>query len=64
MLKAVKIQGIETGSKEMYQRMLSALSTHKIKPAIDKIFQFEDAKEAFAYLKSSKHFGKICIELN
>jgi NADPH:quinone reductase-like Zn-dependent oxidoreductase len=32
-----------------------------VKPVIDRIFDFEAAKEAFAYLESGSHFGKVVI---
>jgi NADPH:quinone reductase-like Zn-dependent oxidoreductase len=30
---------------------------------IDKTFRFEDAEEAFRYLKKQKHVGKVVIEI-
>ena len=33
----------------------------KVKPVIDRVFAFEELKEAMAYLKSGAHFGKICV---
>jgi alcohol dehydrogenase len=32
-----------------------------IKPVIDRVFDFERAKEAFAHLESGSHFGKVVI---
>ncbi|PKA84013.1 NADPH:quinone reductase-like Zn-dependent oxidoreductase [Ulvibacter sp. MAR_2010_11] len=63
MYKSAKIQGIETGSTEMYQRMLIAMDLHKVNPVIEKIFAFDKVDEALNYLKKGSHFGKICIEL-
>jgi NADPH:quinone reductase-like Zn-dependent oxidoreductase len=63
MYKAAKIQGIETGSTEMYQRMLNAMNLHNVKPVINKVFPFAQAPEALSYLKNGSHFGKVCIEV-
>ncbi|TVZ57654.1 NADPH:quinone reductase-like Zn-dependent oxidoreductase [Flavobacteriaceae bacterium MAR_2010_105] len=63
MYKAAKIQGIETGSTEMYQRMLIAMNLHKVKPVINKVFPFDKVPEALSYLKNGSHFGKVCIEI-
>lgn len=63
MYKAAKIQGIETGSTEMYQRMLVAMNLHKVRPIINKIFPFDQVTEALSYLKNGSHFGKVCIEV-
>jgi D-arabinose 1-dehydrogenase-like Zn-dependent alcohol dehydrogenase len=63
MMKAARIQGIETGSTEMYNNMLRAFQLHEIHPIIDKTFAFDDTLEAFAYLKKAQHMGKISIIL-
>lgn len=33
----------------------------KLKPVIDKIFPFEAGRDAFAYLESGAHFGKVVV---
>lgn len=63
MSKAAKIQGVETGSTEMYERMLQAMDVHKLKPVINKIFPFSETLDAFSFLKNGNHMGKICIRL-
>lgn len=32
-------------------------------PFVNKVFPFDKAKEAFAYLESQKHMGKVVISL-
>ena len=40
----------------------AALCTQsKIVPVTDKVFAFEELKEAMTYLKSGAQFGKVCI---
>jgi NADPH:quinone reductase-like Zn-dependent oxidoreductase len=39
------------------------LTAHKIRPVVDKVFSFEEATEAYAYLESQKHVGKVVIKL-
>jgi NADPH:quinone reductase-like Zn-dependent oxidoreductase len=34
-----------------------------LKPIIDKVFEFEDASEAFKYLYSGAHVGKVVIKI-
>ena len=33
----------------------------RIKPMIDRVFDFEDAREAFVHLESGSHFGKVVV---
>lgn len=39
------------------------ISGKKLIPVIDRVFEFEDVKEAYKYLQSQKHVGKIVIRV-
>jgi NADPH:quinone reductase-like Zn-dependent oxidoreductase len=62
--KAITVHGIYVGSREMFADMNRAISLHKIKPVIDRIFSFAEAPEAFRHLESGRHFGKIVIRFD
>lgn len=47
----------------MFEAMNQAIEARQIKPVVDKVFKFEDTVEAYRYLDSGKHFGKVCISL-
>ena len=55
------IHGLYVGSVEMFTRMNAFISTHKIKPVVDRVYPFEQATQAFAALARAGHFGKIVI---
>ena len=38
-----------------------AVAATGLKPVIDRVFPFAQAKEAYRYLKGQAHFGKIVI---
>ncbi|CAF0997237.1 unnamed protein product [Adineta steineri] len=57
------IRGLAIGSVEQFNAMNAAIETHKIKPIVDKAFEFEDLKNAFEYLSGQKHIGKIVIKV-
>jgi NADPH:quinone reductase-like Zn-dependent oxidoreductase len=59
--RQVRLQGITVGHRDGFEGMLRALEQHRVKPVIDRVSPFEALKEALGYLKSGKHFGKICI---
>jgi NADPH:quinone reductase-like Zn-dependent oxidoreductase len=61
--KSIRLQGIHVGSREMFDSMNRAVALHRLKPAIDKIFSFSDAKAAYLHQQSGKHFGKIVISV-
>jgi NADPH:quinone reductase-like Zn-dependent oxidoreductase len=64
LMKNLLIQGIFVGSREMFENMNAAITTHKLKPVIDKVFDFADAQKAWEHLKSGAHFGKVVIRVS
>lgn len=62
LFKALTIQGIYVGSRDMFEAMNQAITVNKIEPVIDQVFDFKDAKAAFEYMMSGKHFGKVVIK--
>ncbi|MFY9726866.1 MAG: NAD(P)-dependent alcohol dehydrogenase [Bryobacteraceae bacterium] len=61
MMKAARLQGIYVGSREMFEAMNRAIALHRLRPVIDRVFPFAEAPDAFRYLKTAGHFGKIVI---
>jgi NADPH:quinone reductase-like Zn-dependent oxidoreductase len=61
LMKNVCVQGIFVGSREMFEAMNRAIAIHQLRPVVDRVFGFEDAREALRYMESAGHFGKICI---
>ena len=59
--KAVTVQGVYAGSREIFEEMNRAIELHGIKPIVDRTFHFTEAKKALEYLQSGAHFGKICL---
>jgi NADPH:quinone reductase-like Zn-dependent oxidoreductase len=57
----VRLQGITVGNRDGFEAMLRAFDQHQVKPTIDRVFAFEELKEAMAYLKTGAHLGKVCI---
>jgi len=61
LMKSVRVQGIFVGSREMFEAMNRAIALHKLRPVIDRVFAFEQIREALRHLESGTHFGKICL---
>jgi NADPH:quinone reductase-like Zn-dependent oxidoreductase len=60
--KSLVVQGIYVGSREMFEAMNRAIALHRLRPVIDRVFAFADAPDAYRYLKSGAHFGKVVIQ--
>jgi NADPH:quinone reductase-like Zn-dependent oxidoreductase len=59
--RRANVQGISVGSTQMFEAMNRAIAVNAIKPVIDKVFPFADAKAAYHHMAAGAHFGKIVI---
>lgn len=59
--RQVRLQGVTVGHRDGFEAMLRAVDQHQIRPVVDRVFAFEELKEAMAYLQSGAQFGKVCI---
>jgi NADPH:quinone reductase-like Zn-dependent oxidoreductase len=55
------VQGIYAGSRAMFEEMNAAIAKTGLHPVVDRVFPFDMAREAFLYMQSASHFGKIVI---
>jgi NADPH:quinone reductase-like Zn-dependent oxidoreductase len=56
------LRGIMVGSTADHEAMNCMLELHQIRPLIGKCFSFDEVREAYRYLESSAHIGKVVIE--
>jgi len=63
LMKAVRMQGILVGSRQMFEEMNRAIESNRLKPVIDKTFAFNEVSEALKYMESGAHFGKIVLRI-
>ncbi len=61
MRAQINVQGIYVGSRAMFEDMNRAISAHRMRPVIDRVFPFAEAQAAYAFLQSAAHFGKVVI---
>jgi len=59
----ITVSGIYVGSRENFEAMNAFIEQHKIKPVVDKVFEFKDAQAAFDLMEADSFFGKIVIKL-
>ena len=63
-MKAIRLQGIFVGSREMFLDLNKAVNTAKLEPVIDRVFAFDEVREALRYMESGAHFGKIVVKIS
>lgn len=62
-MQRVRVQGILVGDRESFEAMNRAIAQHRLRPVIDRVFPFEDARAAFERMAAGGHFGKLCMRV-
>ncbi len=63
LMKQLRLQGILVGNRDGFETMNRAIEAVEMEPVVDRVFAFEDAREAFETMASAAHFGKIVIQV-
>src|SRR5688500_5288969 len=64
MGRSARVTAVDVGSRAMCEAMTRAMSVHRLRPVIDRVFSFAQVKEAFRHLASKAHFGKVVVRLD
>jgi len=60
---AKRLVGVYVGSRTMLEDVMRFADVNGIKPAVDRVFSFGQAQEAYRYMASGAHFGKVVIDV-
>ena len=61
--KRAILNGTFVGSRAMFEHMNAAIEANAIEPVVDRVFAFEEGREAFEYQRSASLFGKVVISV-
>ena len=61
MVKGASLRGIFVGSSAMARDLNAFVDAHQLKPVVDRVFDFAEAKAAYTYQASAELFGKVVI---
>lgn len=61
LFNPVMIRRTYVGSRTGFETMNRAISVHRLRPVIDRVFRFADAKEAYQHFADRRHVGKVVI---
>ena len=61
--KQLRIQGIYVGSRAIFEQMNVEIEQSRLKPVIDRVFEFDQSPRAFEHMQHAAHFGKIVIRV-
>jgi NADPH:quinone reductase-like Zn-dependent oxidoreductase len=63
MLKSGHLHGIMVGDRNLFRQMNAAIEANAIAPVIDRVYAFEQAREAFDHAVSGRFMGKLVISI-
>jgi len=61
--KNATMSGIYVGDRQSFEAFVRFLEATRIKPVIDRVFPFDATREAYEYMKSGAHFGKVVVSI-
>jgi NADPH:quinone reductase-like Zn-dependent oxidoreductase len=59
---SARMVGVSVGSREMFEAMCRAMELHRIKPVVDRVFPWTEARAALEAMRAGEHFGKIVLQ--
>ena len=59
--KMLQVRGIYVGSRRHFEEMNRAIAQTSMKPVVDRVFSFGEARQAFEVMENASHVGKIVI---
>ena len=57
-----KLQGLMVGSRDSFEAMCRAIDKSRIRPVVDKVYPWTEARAAFEAMRDGAHFGKIVLK--
>ncbi|ERE00103.1 hypothetical protein O166_16020 [Pseudogulbenkiania ferrooxidans EGD-HP2] len=60
-LSGATLRRIAVGHCEGMEAMLRAIARHQLRPVVDRVFPFGDARAAWEHFLARRHFGKVAI---
>jgi NADPH:quinone reductase-like Zn-dependent oxidoreductase len=63
LIQNIRVQGVIVGSRETFEDMSRAVALHRLRPVVDRVFAFAEARAAFEHMSGRGHFGKIVVRM-
>jgi NADPH:quinone reductase-like Zn-dependent oxidoreductase len=62
--RGIRVDSVYVGSVRHFEAMNEAIGRWALRPVVDRVFPFAEAKAAYAYLQAAKHVGKVVIDVS
>lgn len=55
------ISRVFVGSRASLEAMITAIAAHRLRPVVDRVFPFDEARAAYSYFQQGNVFGKVVV---
>ena len=62
--RGLRVDFVRVGSVRHFEELNEAMLRSALRPVIDRVFRFDEARRAYEYLRSGRHFGKVVIAIS
>lgn len=59
--RGLRVDSVYVGSVRHFEALNALVARAQLRPVIDRVFPFEQAREAYGHLRSGGHFGKVVV---
>jgi NADPH:quinone reductase-like Zn-dependent oxidoreductase len=58
---ATRVQGVYVGPRRMHEKLARFVENSKLRPVVDRTFDFAELPDACRHFQAGKHFGKVVV---
>lgn len=62
LMQGLRVQGVLVGHREAFEAMNRALEAHAVRPVVDRVLPWTEARAALEAMSRAAHFGKLALE--
>ncbi len=59
--RGIRVDSVFVGSVRHFEAMNEAIARASLRPVVDRVFPFEEARRAYEHLRSGAHLGKVVV---
>lgn len=63
LMQTVRVQGVFVGHREALEALVRATAAHQLRPVIDRVFPWTEARAALERMQAGAHLGKLCLDV-
>lgn len=62
VMQNLRLHGVLVGNRDSFDAMTRAIALHGLRPVVDRVFAWTEARAALDHLASGNHVGKVCLQ--